>query len=58
MDDIQNRIDEIIKELRELDIKLHVYAERDWLAYGLHYEKYKALDLECLELMTLQQEKK
>lgn len=53
--DLQKRIDEIIKELRELDIKLHVYAERDWLAYGVHYEKYKALDKECLELMTLQQ---
>lgn len=55
--DLQKRIDEIIKELRELDIKLDIYAERDRLAYGVHYEKYKALDKECLELMTLQQNK-
>lgn len=49
---IQQQIDEIVLKLRELDIKLDLYAERDRLAFGIHYETYKSLDKECLELMT------
>jgi hypothetical protein len=54
----QERLDLLIKQLRELDIKLTIYAERDWLAYGVHYENYKTLDLECLDLMTKLNEQK
>lgn len=49
---IEERIAEIAEKLRDLDIKLDLYAERDRLAYGVHYETYKTLDQECLDLMT------
>jgi hypothetical protein len=49
---IEQRIKEISELLRQLDIKLEVYSGTDQLAYAFHYEKYKTLDMECLELLT------
>lgn len=48
----QARINEIVQELRIIQTKIDIYAERDQFAASAHYAKYKALDLECLDLMT------
>lgn len=49
---MQNRVNEIVESLKLIEIKLDVYSRTDRLAYSFYYEKYKALDMECLELLT------
>jgi hypothetical protein len=49
---IKDRIDEIAKKLRELDIKIDIYSRTDRFAHDMHKEKYIKLDMECLELLT------
>jgi hypothetical protein len=50
--EMQNKLNEIIESLKIIETKLDVYSRTDRLAYGFHYEKYKALDMECLDLIS------